>query len=126
MKKILLVVEDDALTAHVYKESLERAGYEVQMALDGQAGLDLVAKAAPDAILLDLMMPKVNGIQVLKQIRSHAQFQALPVLVYTNAFIPKLIHDAKEAGASEVLDKAMLTPKLLLEVLGLAFKNQQP
>jgi CheY-like chemotaxis protein len=73
-----------------------------------------------------LMMPKVNGIQVLKQIRSHAQFQALPVLVYTNVFIPKLIHDAKEAGASEVLDKAMLTPKLLLEVLGLAFKNQQP
>jgi CheY-like chemotaxis protein len=126
MKKILLVVEDDVLTAHLYKGSLERAGYDVQVALDGQAGLDLVSKVAPDAILLDLMMPKVNGIEVLKQIRSHARFRSMPVLVYTNAFVPKLIRDAKEAGASDVLDKAKLTPTLLLEILGLALKSQQP
>jgi len=124
MKRVLLVVEDDVLTAHMYKGSLERGGYDVRVVQDGQAGLDAVAEDVPDAILLDVMMPKLNGIQVLKRIRADHELRDLPILVYTNAFIPKLIEDAKAAGATDVLEKAQLTPKMLLEILGNMLNSQ--
>ena len=72
MKKIL-IVEDDEATAHAYRSTLQRAGYEVHVAPDGRAGLDYIQTTAPDGVLLDLMMPKVNG---------------------TNAYIPSLIREA--------------------------------
>ena len=125
MKKVLLVVEDDAITAHLYKLSLERAGYEVQVSRDGKAALDAVAEKAPDAVLLDVMMPHLNGIEVLKRIKGDQKLRNIPVLIYTNAFVPKLIDDAKAAGAADVLEKTTLTPITLCKILGTAL-NQHP
>ena len=112
MKKIL-IVEDDAVTAHAYRGCLERAGYSVQVVPDGQAGLEHVQQSAPDGVLLDLMMPRVNGIQFLKSMRALAHLAAVPVIVYTNAFIPNLVDEAQAAGATRVFAKASLTPQML-------------
>ena len=98
-------------SAHLYKGSLERAGYEVQISRDGKAGLDFLSQNVPDAVLLDVMVPGISGIELLKQIRADHRLANLPVVVYTNAFIPKLTEEAKLAGATEVFAKAQLTRK---------------
>jgi len=115
MKRIL-IAEDDPIAARVYRMCLENAGFEVQVAADGQAAIEKIAENAPDALLLDLMMPRMNGIDVLKHLRSLPQYKTLPVMVYTNAHA-KLGQEAAEAGATRVFDKSKLTPAILLEAL---------
>jgi CheY-like chemotaxis protein len=68
------------------------------------------------------MMPKVSGFDVLRRVRSLPQFKTLPVIVYTNAFIPKMVQDATAAGATRVLDKSTLTPITLVD----AFRTAMP
>lgn len=116
MKRVL-IIEDDAITAHIYKTRLEREGFQVEVANDGQAGFFRLHEATPDALLLDLMLPKLNGLDILKKIRAQSRFQALPVLVFTNAYVPNMVMDATRAGATHVFNKASLNPRQLIETL---------
>lgn len=116
----ILIVEDDAVTAHLYRNHLENAGYEVQVAVDGQMAIDQIDQIVPDGLLVDLMMPRVNGIEVVKRVRAMPQYANIPIIAYTNAFIPKMVQDATAAGASRVFDKASVTPAMLIE----AFKGK--
>jgi CheY-like chemotaxis protein len=115
--KKILIVEDDAATAHAYRGCLERAGYAVHVAVDGEAGLESIQRSAPDGVLLDLMLPKMNGIELLKSIRTFHHLARIPVIVYTNAFVPKLVEEASAAGATQVFSKSSLTPQMLVIVL---------
>src|SRR6185503_17163925 len=90
MKKIL-IIEDDAITAHLYKNRLEQEGYKVEVAADGQAGFYRIHDLRPSVVLLDLMLPKMNGIDILKKTRGYSEFADLPVLVFTNAYLPNLV-----------------------------------
>lgn len=110
----ILVIEDDAFTAHAYRGALERAGYAVEVATDGAAGLDCLQRFVPAGVLLDLMLPKMNGIDLLKALRGFHHLAEVPVIVYTNAGIPLLIEQAHAAGASMVFSKSDLTPQRLL------------
>lgn len=121
LKKIL-IVEDDAATAHAYRGCLERAGYAVHVATDGASGLEYIQKSAPDGVLLDMMMPKMNGIELLKSIRTFHHLARIPVMVYTNAFVPKLVEEAKAAGATQVFSKSSLTPQLLITIFSSTVK----
>ena len=112
--KTILLVEDDAVAAHAYRGCLERAGFVVHVAVDGEAGLDWIERARPDGMLLDLMMPRVNGMEVLKSVRALHHLAQIPIMVYTNAFVPHLIDEAKAAGATEVFSKSSLTPQTLV------------
>src|SRR2546428_2462221 len=114
MKKIL-IVEDDTVTAKIYRTTLEKAGFAVETAANGQAGLARINELARDGVLADLMMPGLGGIELLKRLRATPQFQNLPVIVYTNAFVAKLVDDAKAAGATRVFDKSTLTPTMLVD-----------
>jgi CheY-like chemotaxis protein len=111
--KTILIIEDDAVTAHTYKKIVEKAGYTVDHAGDGQVGLERIQQLRPDAVLLDLMMPKMGGIALLKQLRAMPDFAALPVVAYTNAFVPQMVDEAKAAGATQVLSKATMTSQTL-------------
>ena len=121
--KTILIVDDDAVTARAYKTSLEREGYEVAVAADGHAGLDLVQQLSPDGVLLDLMMPQLGGIELLKCIRALPHIGNIPVMVYTNAFVPGLVDHAKSAGATGTFSKMSLTPSMLINAFHLAFKR---
>lgn len=112
MKKIL-IIEDDAVTAHTYKKALEKSGYEVDHVGDGEAGLARIQQLRPDGVLLDLMMPKMGGIALLKLLRAMPDFATLPVVAYTNAFVPQMIDDAKASGATQVLSKSTMTAQSL-------------
>ncbi|HXJ61818.1 MAG TPA: response regulator [Verrucomicrobiae bacterium] len=116
MKKVL-IIEDDALVAQIYRSSLEKRGYATETCQDGQSGLSHVQEHKPDAILLDLMLPKLNGIDVLVQMRAQKNLASLPVIVLTNAYIPDMIQEAFAAGASQVFNKANITPQHILDAL---------
>src|SRR6185436_9204701 len=71
----------------------------------------------PDAVLLDLMLPKMNGVDILKKIRAEARFSKTPVIVFTNAYVPNMINESFLAGATLVFNKATLTPRQIIDSL---------
>jgi len=114
MKKIL-IIDDDRITARIHRAVLEKEGYEVEVAADGKSGVQRLIELRPDALLLDLMLPEIGGIELLKSLRQWDFLQGLWIVVYTNAFVPQVIQDARQAGATMVFDKHTLTPLMLAE-----------
>ncbi|MFC1801992.1 response regulator transcription factor [Patescibacteria group bacterium] len=99
MSKKVLIVEDEKLVAKAYSDHLERKGYEVDIATDGESGLAKIKENKPDLILLDILMPKKGGILVLKEIRLNKELSNIPVIVLTNLGGFKNISEALSAGA---------------------------
>jgi two-component system alkaline phosphatase synthesis response regulator PhoP len=124
MKKRVLIVDDDRFITEVYRGYLARAGYEVEVAPDGATALDRLAVFRPDVMLLDLMMPGVDGLATLKRVRASDEFNSLPVIILTNIFVPSLIKDAFEAGATKVFEKATVAPVILVGVLQEVFTGR--
>jgi CheY-like chemotaxis protein len=113
MKKIL-VIEDDPIVGTVYRRFLESHGFAVEVATDGAKGLEQLPAYQPDAVILDLMLPKVGGIAVLMTLRAQEAYRDLPIVVLTNASVPAFIEQAMQAGANHVFDKAKDTPTAIL------------
>jgi DNA-binding response OmpR family regulator len=114
MKRVL-IIEDNQMLANLYQGSLVRAGFAVEISPDGEAGLSTAKAATPDVILLDLMLPKKNGLDVLNSIRADERLKAVPVLLLSNAYTPARTKELWDAGATQVLVKANTTPKQMLE-----------
>jgi CheY-like chemotaxis protein/HPt (histidine-containing phosphotransfer) domain-containing protein len=122
MKKIL-IVEDDQLVATAYKKRFREAGYEVEWAPDGLEGIKLVGVIKPDVVLLDLLMPRLDGIEVLKYIRGHPDLKSLPVVVFSNSYMTNLVDSAWRAGADQCLMKASTTPAQLFDAVNKAIQK---
>jgi len=116
MKKIL-IIEDDAIVANVYSNKLAVEGYKTEVAPDGESGLKVMRVFQPNLIILDLMLPNISGVEVIKEIRSEPQFSKIPIIVFSNTYLTNLIQDAWRAGANKCLSKASCTPKDFLEVV---------
>jgi DNA-binding response OmpR family regulator len=116
MKKIL-IIEDDRVIANVYRNKLSVEGFHVEVASDGLAGLEAVRNFRPDAVLLDLMLPKLTGVEWMKQIRSERDFQQLPVIVFSNTYLTSMVEEAWKSGATKCLSKANYTPQQVLAVV---------
>ena len=114
MKRVL-VIEDNAMVANVYRATLAREGYRVEVAADGQQGLSAVEREAPDLVMLDLMLPKVPGLEVLRAIR--AQLPDVPVIVTSNSFTNERMDSVWAAGATQVLTKASSSPKEIARIV---------
>jgi len=114
MKRVL-IVEDDFFVASIYEKVFAEAGYEVAIAYDGEAGLKRIGNFSPDLVQVDLMMPKMNGVEIIKQIRANPGLKSLPVLVLSSCCDLTLVQEARKAGASEVISKRECSPKLVLE-----------
>jgi DNA-binding response OmpR family regulator len=117
MKKKILIVEDDQIVANIYRNKFSVEGYQVEVALDGQSGMEMLSSFRPDAVVLDLMLPKMTGVDLMKQIRSQSDFQQLPVIVFSNTYLTNMVQEAWKAGATKCLSKANCTPKQVIEVL---------
>lgn len=116
MKKIL-IIEDDPLIARVYGSKYASAGFETCIANDGEAGLELLKTFKPDLVHLDLMVPKVNGLEIVKHIRSQPGLKTLPVVVLSNTYQNHLVKAVMAAGATELVSKATCTPRMMLEIV---------
>jgi CheY-like chemotaxis protein len=126
--KRLLIIEDDKLLATIYLKKFSVAGIGVQIANTGKDGLQRAASYRPHALLLDLMLPDMSGVEVLRSLRSDAATRELPVIVFTNAFLPGPIQQARDAGATEVITKSDCSLTQLVERISavLAQSTYQP
>ncbi len=114
-KKKVLVVEDEEILLTALKEELVEGGYNTEGANDGQEGLEKVKSFQPDLILLDLIMPKMDGMQVLKHLKEDAATKDIPVVILTNLSDYERISDALALGAKDYLVKANYSLNDLLE-----------
>jgi CheY-like chemotaxis protein len=115
--KKILIVDDDLVVGTGYQRFLQMHGFETEVAGDGLSGLEKLAAFQPDAVVLDLIMPRLGGIDFLKRLRAQERFQDLPVVVLTRASTPTFIEQARQAGADHILDKAKAPPSAVLAVL---------
>ena len=111
-KKIakILLVEDDEFLANMYRAKLEIENYEVVMALNGEAGLHMAEEKKPDLILLDIVMPKMNGFEVLNHLKSDKDLKKIPVILLTNLGQKEDVEKGLKLGADEYLIKAHFLP----------------
>lgn len=116
MKKILFV-EDDLILKRVYTKALEAAGFEVTHVADGEAGLRILQVYKPDLILLDLMLPRVSGIDLLTVIRQTQDMRSLPVIVFSNAFREDVRVQVQALGADRLLSKSEYVPRQVIEII---------
>jgi len=111
----VLLIEDDEAAAEMYRLRMTADGYTVIIARDGQEGLALAESEQPDLVYLDLRLPKMDGLEVLKRLRETAATAAVPVVILTNHGEPELRERGLELGALEFLIKADTTPAYLSE-----------
>ena len=79
----ILVIEDSLTAAHVYQRTLERFGHEVLLAVDGESGIAAARRDSPDLILMDVVMPGVNGFQATRELGRHPETASIPVIIIT-------------------------------------------
>ncbi len=123
-KTKLLIVEDDKSIRDLYCLKLEKSGFEVFSAEDGGKGLDLAKKELPDIILLDVMMPVMNGFEVLKQLRKYNDTKETPVIILSNFGEIDQMTNGFTAGATDYLIKAEHTPSDVVEIVNETLKNK--
>jgi CheY-like chemotaxis protein len=125
MKRVL-ISEDDGLIAEIYRDTFEREGFSAEIAVDGAVAIQRLKENPPDIVLLDLMMPNINGVEVLKFIRSHPALKTLPVIVMSNAFAGALGREAAVAGATRMFAKNSCGPKRLVQEVRQVLASRAP
>jgi len=111
MSKIL-IIEDNEDNRDILKHQLEYLGYEVVEAADGLEGLNQVAKEQPDLVIVDIMMPGIDGKEVARRLRADSKTKDLPVLAATVLFHSEDIHSCLAAGCNDVLTKPFTLQQL--------------
>ncbi len=116
MNKIL-IIEDDLVVANIYRNKLAVEGFQVDIAHSGEDGLFQIMKDKPDVVILDLCLPKMNGVEVITKIRSDAATLTLPIIIFSNIYLTTLVQQAWKAGANKCLSKANCAPKEVVEAV---------
>jgi|SRR6185369_14274180 len=113
----LLIVEDDPLMSRMYQKIFTFEGYEVEMAGDGQEGLDKARAIKPTLMLLDVMMPKLNGLQVLEKLKADPETKSIPVIMLTNLAGEQDAEAALAKGAIKYIIKSEYEPKEVADMV---------
>ncbi len=124
MKKILFV-EDDALIARIYSQKLAEKGFDVAVAADGLEAMRQLPQFRPDLVVLDLLMPRMTGADVLKFIREHPDLKTVRVIVFSNSFLSHLVEQVASLGVEATLVKAAVTPAQLIDAINTALGNPE-
>lgn len=111
----ILIIEDDPLIVKIYATRLTADGYEVISAENGEDGLKLIDQDGIDLIILDLMMPRIDGFALLEKIRATEKTKNLPVLVYSNLAQEEEVTRVKNLGATEFIVKANISPTEMVD-----------
>ncbi|OIP24882.1 hypothetical protein AUK11_01875 [bacterium CG2_30_37_16] len=113
----VLIVEDDDSLAKLYKSKFEIEKFKAQIASDGPSGLRLAKEIKPDIILLDVMLPLMNGFEVLKKLRKHKETKEIPIIILTNYGDMDNITEGFLRGATEFMVKVEHTPEEVVETV---------
>jgi CheY-like chemotaxis protein len=114
MKKILLV-EDEEIMIDLLQKKLTREGYEASVARDGDEGLKIMREIRPDLILLDIIMPRMGGFEVMEAMNKDPELKQIPVIVISNSGQPVELDKAQKLGAKDWLIKTEFDPQEVIE-----------
>lgn len=109
-KKKVMIVEDDVFIRDIYQVKFSQEGFEVIVAEDGIKALEKLKEVTPDIILLDIIMPYMNGIEVLKNIKSNDLLKNIPIIMLTNISEKEKVSEGMELGVQDYLIKSHFTP----------------
>ena len=116
MKKVL-IIEDDQIVSNIYRNRLQVEGFLVEVAHTGEIGLDLIGSFQPDVVILDLVLPKISGVELMRKVRAEPRFDSLPLIVFSNTYLTNLVQEAWKAGATKCLSKASCSPRQVIEAV---------
>jgi DNA-binding response OmpR family regulator len=111
LAKRILIVEDDEFLAEIYNREFLSAGYECQIAADGERALSMMKESNYDLILLDIMLPKMDGLTVLEHIRKDSKTAKVPVVILSNLSQDSTVKQGLALGANGYLLKAQYLPQ---------------
>jgi len=121
-KKTILLIEDDEFLAELYGTKLSLESYEVALASDGEKGLKMIKEKKPSLILLDIILPKMDGFEILKAMKADKEVKNIPVILLTNLSQKDEVKKGLDLGARDYLIKAHFMPsevvKKIKETLG--------
>ena len=115
MAKKILIVEDEEIMYSLLQKKLTREGYEVTVAKDGEEGLEKIRESKPDLILLDIIMPRKGGFEVMEEMKKDENAKNIPVIVISNSGQPVELDKAKELGAKDWLIKTEFDPQEVIQ-----------
>ncbi len=115
MPKKILIIEDEAIMLNLLRRKLIGEGYDVEVAKDGEEGLAKMKETKPDLVLLDIIMPKMGGMEVMEWMRGDSELRKIPVIVISNSGQPVEIDKAKKLGAKDWLIKTEFDPQEVSE-----------
>jgi len=116
LKPSVLIVDDEPMTRNLLRLMLERAGFDISEAEDGLKALLMVAEHVPDVLLLDVMMPNMDGLTVCEKLRAQEETAALPIILLSARISPEAIKDGMKAGATRYLGKPISSEELVKNV----------
>jgi DNA-binding response OmpR family regulator len=114
-KKTILLVEDDAFVSDIYHTKLSQEGYNLMIAENGLEALKKIEEKIPDLILLDIVMPYMDGIEVLKKLKENEEWKKIPVIILTNLSQKEEVEEGLKIGANDYLIKSHFTPSEVVE-----------
>jgi len=109
MKKIL-IIEDDSFLSEMYSTKLIQEGFETEIAINGKQGMDKIKNIKPDLILLDIVLPKMDGFEILESVKKDSKLKNIPIVLLTNLGQKNEIEKGLLLGADEYIIKAHFTP----------------
>lgn len=124
-KKKILIIEDDFFVRDLYDRELTRDGFKISTAEDGAEGLLKAVEEKPDLILLDIMLPKMSGLDVLKKVKEKEGVKEIPVVLLTNLGQDNVIREGFSLGAVGYLIKAAYTPSQIIDEVKKFLKEAQ-
>jgi CheY-like chemotaxis protein len=114
MIKRILIIEDDEILLSLLQKKLSKEGYQISIANDGLEGVKKIREEKPDLILLDIIMPRVNGFEVLEEIQKDPALKTIPVIVISNSGEPTEINKIKRLGVKDWLIKTEFDPQEII------------
>lgn len=123
-KPLVVLIEDEKMLADMYQTKFSKEGFEVKQTPDGLSGLKLVKEFKPDVVLLDIILPKLDGFAVLKDLKSDPQNKKIPVILLTNLGQEEDIGKGKKLGADDYFVKANHTPAEVVDKVKKVIKKK--
>jgi DNA-binding response OmpR family regulator len=114
-KKTILVIEDDKFISSMYTHKFMEAGFSVLTSYNGIDGVAAARQCLPDAILLDVLLPELNGLEVLKHLRAETKLSRVPIILLSNISNPDEAERGHSLGATDYLIKAYYTPSEIVQ-----------
>jgi len=115
MAKKILIIEDEEILLNLLKNKLSEIGYEIFTSVDGQEGLEAIKEIVPDLILLDIVMPKMGGFELMEKMQEDDSIKNIPVVIISNSGQPVELDRAKQLGAKDWLIKTEFDPQEVVE-----------